>query len=49
MARNRNPRPASEEARDRTRTAEARRVAIERRNIRREKYAATLDIARIAR
>lgn len=47
MARNRRPRPTSEESRDRTRTAEARTAAIERRNIRRGKYAATLDIARI--
>lgn len=42
MSRNRNPRPT--ERRDRTRTPEARRVAIERRNIRQEKYAGTLDM-----
>ena len=35
--------------RDRTRTPEARRVAIERRNIRREKYTGTLDIPGIFR
>ena len=47
MARNRNIQPDT--YRDRTRTPEARRVSIERRNIRRDKYAGTLDMPGIPR